>query len=527
MDNEFIGIDFGACNIKATRIIGRKIRNIKLNSSKDGGDNSNYVRNQLFYDKRTDGTIAPKLGVKVVGDELLNVVSNIKQKLAMEKWEQYVPNLGRNVTTDVVISDVFKIVKDKILATKSDYENSQLDAVLTVPVVFSEIQKRKIIEAAKLAGINATQIITESFAAFFSKEEYLNGDKTELEIDENQLVLIFDCGGSTLDISLIEIYQEDEEIKVFELASKGMFFGGLDLDKWIFGYLSKEKYPEKIKNILKNDKLGCEKQHLLQEISNSKEYLYIEGEDSVEISGIDIDGNGYDLELSRDDINYILDKKAIKNRINALIEELFEEADSVALQYQLPIEALKENVTRVHNFGGTSYISYFLDMLEENFECFDAEEASDWDDDNAFSIAAGATIYSKLLHCGSSIDIKNIVPFNVGFVDSKGRFRNGLRKSDIYGTGKYYPVEYNYIQENNFKINLYQTFSEKQGCLVNDEEIIFMGTVLLDKEKYDYRKELSIKLDRMSDGSICIITAQLDDENDIYKVETLPLRIGE
>ena len=75
MDGKCVAIDFGACNIKATYLMGKKIRSIRLNSSQQGGSEA---PDSLFYDRLKDGSISPKLKRDLEPEDYSNTVLNVK-----------------------------------------------------------------------------------------------------------------------------------------------------------------------------------------------------------------------------------------------------------------------------------------------------------------------------------------------------------------------------------------------------------------------------------------------------------------
>jgi molecular chaperone DnaK len=99
-------------------------------------------------------------------------------------------------------------------------------AVITVPAYFSDEQRRATVEAGKLAGINVERIINEPTAAAL--------DYGIEHMEECRNILIYDLGGGTLDVTVLEMFEGVLEVKASSGNNK---LGGKDFDKRIMDYL--------------------------------------------------------------------------------------------------------------------------------------------------------------------------------------------------------------------------------------------------------------------------------------------------
>ena len=185
--------------------------------------------------------------VEFVSDELIYVGSEAKKslglgdknilekfKIEMGRDKQYETDYGnfspRELST-LVLSKLKKDTEEKI---------GEIDSVVvTIPANFSNNAREETIKAAEEAGLNVDYIINEPTAAalFFSKE---SGE------DLSEPICIFDLGGGTFDVSIIQV--EDNEIEV--LASDGLEkLGGANFDKELQDLVIKKFKDEKNKNI--------------------------------------------------------------------------------------------------------------------------------------------------------------------------------------------------------------------------------------------------------------------------------------
>ena len=108
------------------------------------------------------------------------------------------------------------------------------EAVITVPAYFNDSQRQATKDAGKIAGLNVKRIINEPTAAALAYGVDKN-NKTD------QKVVVYDLGGGTFDVSIIEISNEDGEKQFEVLATNGdTFLGGEDFDLRLINYLADE-----------------------------------------------------------------------------------------------------------------------------------------------------------------------------------------------------------------------------------------------------------------------------------------------
>ena len=142
--------------------------------------------------------------------------------------------------------EISAMVLSKIKADAEAYIGSPVtDAVITCPAYFSDSQRQATKDAGKIAGLNVLRIINEPTAAALA----YGLDKAE---NKNQKVVIYDLGGGTFDVSILEIGDGVFEV----LATNGdTMLGGDDFDKKIIDFLVADfKAKEGID--LSNDKMA-------------------------------------------------------------------------------------------------------------------------------------------------------------------------------------------------------------------------------------------------------------------------------
>merc|ERR1739848_690299 len=115
--------------------------------------------------------------------------------------------------------------------TAEDFLNENIsEAVITVPAYFNDAQRQATKDAGHIAGLNVKRIINEPTAAALA---YGMDKKTS-----DQVVAVYDLGGGTFDISIIEIANVDGDSQIEVLATNGdTFLGGEDFDVALMNFL--------------------------------------------------------------------------------------------------------------------------------------------------------------------------------------------------------------------------------------------------------------------------------------------------
>jgi len=171
----------------------------------------------------------------------------------------------------------------KMKKTAEDYLGEAVsDAVITVPAYFNDSQRQATKDAGKIAGLNVKRIINEPTAAALAYGmDKKGGDRK---------IAVYDLGGGTFDISIIEIAEVDGEHQFEVLATNGdTFLGGEDFDKRVIDYLVEEFKKDQGFN-LRNDPLAL--QRLKEAAERAKIELSTAQQTEVNLPYITADANG-------------------------------------------------------------------------------------------------------------------------------------------------------------------------------------------------------------------------------------------
>jgi len=156
------------------------------------------------------------------------------------------------------------------------------DAVITVPAYFNDAERQATKEAGEIAGLNVLRIINEPTAAALA----YGLDKGK----EDELILVFDLGGGTFDVSLLEVGKDDDFSTIQVRATAGdNRLGGDDWDQRIVEYLIK-KFKDTTGVDVSNDKIA--KQRLNEAAEQAKKELSSSTSTNIQLPYLSLTENG-------------------------------------------------------------------------------------------------------------------------------------------------------------------------------------------------------------------------------------------
>ena len=196
-----------------------------------------------------------------------------------DNGDAWVEIKGESKAAPQISAEVLK----KMKKTAEDYIGEAInEAVITVPAYFNDSQRQATKDAGKIAGLDVKRIINEPTAAALAYGmDKSSGDK---------VVAVYDLGGGTFDISVIEIADVDGEKQFEVLATNGdTFLGGEDFDMRLIEYLSSE-FKKDSGIDLSNDPLAM--QRLKEAAEKSKIELSSSQQTEVNLPYITADASG-------------------------------------------------------------------------------------------------------------------------------------------------------------------------------------------------------------------------------------------
>ena len=273
----------------------------------------------------------------------------------------------------------------KMKKTAEDYLGEEVtEAVVTVPAYFNDSQRQATKDAGKIAGLDVKRIINEPTAAALAYGmDKKRGDKK---------IVVYDLGGGTFDISVIEIAEVDGEHQFEVLATNGdTFLGGEDFDLRIIEYLAKEFERESGVDITK-DPIAM--QRLKEAGEKAKIELSTMQQTEINLPYITADASGPKH----------LNIKLTRAKLESLVEELITKTITPC-KVALKDAALKVNeIDDVILVGGQTRMPKVQEEVQ-NF--FGKEPRRDVNPDEA--VALGAAIQGGVL----SGDVKDVLLLDV------------------------------------------------------------------------------------------------------------------
>lgn len=319
---------------------------------------------------------------------------------------------GKDYTTEQLLAIIF----EKIMIDAKDYLGESItQAVITVPGCFDITQRRAIRDSGYKVGLEFIRVISEQAAAALS----YGIDKPDL----SQKLLVFDLGGGTLGVSILEIGDGVYEVKA---VSGIMNLGGDDFDERIVAYMV-EMFKRENNIDLSNNKMAL--QRLKEAAENAKIELSSYLQTNINIPFITADASDpkhLDMDLTRDKFNELT---------HDLVEATLEPMRRVLNDAGLSIDG----IDKVILIGGSTRIP----AVEEAVKSFTGKtllKSANVDE----CVAVGAAYYAALL-CGKIKDILilDVSPSTLG-VETMGGISTPLipknitvptKKSQVFSIG--------------------------------------------------------------------------------------------
>jgi len=282
-------------------------------------------------------------------------------------------------------------VLGKMKQTAEDYLGEKVtEAVITVPAYFNDSQRQATKDAGKIAGLEVKRIINEPTAAALAYGlDKKRGDSK---------IAVYDLGGGTFDISIIEIAEVDGEHQFEVLATNGdTFLGGEDFDKRIIDYLSKEFQKESGIDI-RRDPLAM--QRLKEASEKAKIELSSRQQTEVNLPYITADASG------PKHLNINLTRAKLESLVEDLIERTIGPSTTALTDAGLKITDIDDVIL----VGGQTRMPKVQETVQK---LFGKEPRKDVNPDEA--VAVGAAIQAGVL-AGEVKDVLllDVTPLSLG-----------------------------------------------------------------------------------------------------------------
>jgi molecular chaperone DnaK len=359
--------------------------------------------NTLFAVKRL-------IGRKFSDDVVQKDIKMVPYKIAgADNGDAWIDVNGDKLAPPQISAEVLK----KMKKTAEDYLGEAVtEAVITVPAYFNDSQRQATKDAGKIAGLDVKRIINEPTAAALAYGmDQARGDS---------VIAVYDLGGGTFDISIIEIAEVDGEHQFEVLSTNGdTFLGGEDFDLRVIDYLA-ESFQKDQGMDLKGDPLAM--QRLKEAAEKAKIELSSSQQTDVNLPYITADASGPKH----------LNVKLTRAKLESLVEDLVERTLAPVKQALEDAGHSTSEINDVILVGGQTR----MPLVQEKVTAFfNKEPRRDVNPDEA--VAMGASIQGAVL-AGDVKDVLllDVTPLSLGIETMGGVMTALIEKNTTIPTKK-------------------------------------------------------------------------------------------
>jgi len=417
-----IGIDLGTTNSCVSIMEGNTPRVIENSEGarttpsivayQDGGEvlvGASAKRQAVTNPKNTLYAVKRLIGRKFTEKEVQKDIDLMPYAIvAADNGDAWVEVRGKKLSAQQVSADILS----KMKKTAEDYLGEPVtEAVITVPAYFNDAQRQATKDAGRIAGLDVKRIINEPTAAAlaFGLDKQEKGDRK---------IAVYDLGGGTFDISIIEIADVDGEKQFEVLSTNGdTFLGGEDFDQRIIDFIIDEFKKDSGVN-LKNDVLAL--QRLKEAAEKAKIELSNSAQTDINLPYITADASGPKH----------LNIKLTRAKLESLVDELIERTIAPC---RMAIKDAGVSVGDIQDVILVGGMTRMPKVQEKVKEFFGKEPRKDVNPDEA--VAVGAAIQGQVLS-GDRTDVLllDVTPLSLGIETMGGVMTKMIKKNTTIPT---------------------------------------------------------------------------------------------
>jgi molecular chaperone DnaK len=416
--SKIIGIDLGTTNSCVAVMSGGEPSVI---ANSEGARTTPSVVAITDKDERLIGQIAKRQAITNPENTIFSVKRLMGRKTSSREVQEAMKHLpykiidGNNGDANVVIrgknyspAEVSAMILQKMKQTAEDYLGEKVtDAVITVPAYFDDSQRQATKDAGQIAGLNVLRIINEPTAASLAYG---------LDKKKDERIAVYDLGGGTFDVSILEIGEG-----VFEVKSTNgdTFLGGDDFDLRVIDWLVDEfKKDQGID--LRKDRMAL--QRLKEAAERAKIELSSSQETEVNLPFITADASGPK--------HLVL--KLTRSKFEQLVDDLIERSIAPCKKALADAEMTTGDISEIVLVGGMTRMPKVIERVKQ---FFGKEPHKGVNPDEV--VAIGAAIQGGVLK-GDVKDVLllDVTPLSLGIETLGGVFTRLIERNTTIPTKK-------------------------------------------------------------------------------------------